>query len=86
MRALLIIIAAAILIFALIGWISFSTGPDDRSSVNLETGKIRQDTQHAMKSGAELLHKAGDSVEREANKPTDVPTTRETTTTTTTTR
>ena len=81
---LLLIIAAAVLIFALIGWISFTKGPDDRSSVNIETGKIRQDTKHAMQSGAELLHKAGDNVEREANRPAETETNRETTTTTTT--
>jgi hypothetical protein len=82
---LLLILAAAVLIFALVGWISFSSGPDDRASVNLETGKIRQDTQHAMKSGAEMLHKAGDNVAREANKA-EPETAREPTTPTTTTR
>ncbi len=82
---LLLIIAAGVLVFALVGWISFSRGPDDRASINLETPKIRQDTQHAMQSGAELLHKAGDNVAREANKSPDSETARETTTTTTTT-
>ena len=76
---ILLIIAAAVLVFALVGWISFSKGPDDRSSINLETGKIRQDTQHAMKSGAQLLHKAGDNVAREANKASDSGTNGQTT-------
>jgi hypothetical protein len=82
---LLLILAAAVLVFALIGWISFSRGPDDRASINLETPKIRQDTQHAMQSGAELLHKAGDNVAREANKASNAEPAQQTTTTTTTT-
>ncbi len=68
MRALIVIVAL-ILILALVGWITFSKGPD-RASIDLETGKIRQDTQHAMQSGAELLHKAGDKMATEANRPT----------------
>lgn len=77
MRALIIVVAL-VLIFALVGWISFSKGPD-RASVNLETGEIRQDTQHAMQSGAELLQKAGDKMQTEANRPAPVETHRETT-------
>jgi len=69
MRAL-ILIAAVVLIFALVGWISFSKGPD-RASVNLETGAIRQDTQQAMQKGGELLRKAGDRVEADANRQPD---------------
>jgi hypothetical protein len=66
MRALLIVLAV-VLIFALVGWISFSKGPD-RASINVESEKIRQDTKQAMESGAELLHKAGDKVQAEANR------------------
>lgn len=67
MRALIVLIAV-VLLFALIGWISISRGPD-RSSINIETNQIRTDTDRVMKSGAELLHKAGDKVEREAAPP-----------------
>jgi hypothetical protein len=66
MRALLVVIAV-ILIFALIGWISFSKGPD-RASINVESGQIREDTKQAMETGAELLHKAGDKIEAEADR------------------
>jgi hypothetical protein len=64
MRALIILLAV-VLLLALVGWISFSKGPD-RSSVNIETNQIRTDTKKAMQSGAELLHKAGDELKQEA--------------------
>jgi hypothetical protein len=67
MRAFLILVAI-VLVFALVGWISFSKGPG-RASINLETEEIREDTQHAMQSGGELLHKAGDKMQNEANRP-----------------
>jgi len=60
MRALLII-AAIVILFALIGWISFSSGPG-RSSINLETDEIRQDTGEVMHEGSELLRDAEEEV------------------------
>lgn len=69
MRAVLILLALVI-ICALVGWISFSNGPD-RTSINIETNEIRHDTKQVMQSGADLLHKAGDKVEQEANRPAD---------------
>ena len=51
-------------VLALVGWISFSKGPD-RTSINIESDKIRQDTKQVMESGAQMLHKAGDEVEAE---------------------
>lgn len=69
MRAIIVVLAI-VQVCVLVGWISFSKGPD-RSSINLETDEIRQDTKQVMQSGAELLHKAGDKVEAEANRPTD---------------
>lgn len=66
MRALLLVLAV-VLILALIGWISFSKGPE-RTSINLEKNKIREDTKQMMQSGAELLHKAGDKVESETTQ------------------
>lgn len=68
MRALIVIVAI-VFILALVGWISFSKGPDT-ASIDLETGKIRQDTRNAMQSGAEVLHKAGDKMATEADPPT----------------
>jgi hypothetical protein len=69
MRAILILLAIALLL-ALAGWISFSKGPD-RSSINVETEQIRTDTNKALESGADLLHKAGDELKKEASPPTD---------------
>ena len=66
MRAL-ILIAAIVLILALVGWISFSKGPD-KTSINIESDKIRQDTKQVMESGAQILHRAGDKVEAEASR------------------
>jgi hypothetical protein len=72
MRAL-ILLAAIALVLALVGWISFSKGPD-RTSINIESDRIRQDTKRVMESGAQVLHKAGDKVEAEANRaPNNVP-------------
>lgn len=71
MRAL-ILLAAIVLILALVGWISFSKGPD-RASINIESDRIRQDTKQVMESGAQILHKAGDKVESEANRQPSEP-------------
>jgi hypothetical protein len=67
MRAVIVLLALVV-ICALVGWISFSNGPD-RSSININTNEIRQDTKQVVQSGADLLHKAGDKIEQEANRP-----------------
>jgi hypothetical protein len=61
MRVLLLLIAV-VAILALVGWITFSNEPG-RTSVNLETQEIREDTKGVMKSGSEMLHKAGDGID-----------------------
>jgi hypothetical protein len=61
MRAIIFVVAV-LLIMALVGWISFSSGPS-RSSINIETQEIKQDTEKVMHSGAELLKDAGEAVE-----------------------
>jgi len=66
----LIIIVVLILVGVLVGWITFSKGPD-QSSINLNTGAIRQDTKQAVESGAQLLHRAGDKMEAEASRTPD---------------
>jgi hypothetical protein len=58
----LIILVAIIIVFALVGWISFHREPG-RASVNIETQEIQEDTKDAMKAGANLLHKAGDDID-----------------------
>jgi hypothetical protein len=76
MKALFfLIVVIALLAFA--GWLTFSSGPG-RTSVNLETNEIREDTQEIVRSGAKIIDRAGDElqpsdetqapVEREANR------------------
>jgi hypothetical protein len=71
MRALFFLIAI-VLVLALVGWISFSKSPG-RSSINIETQQIQQDTNRALEKGSDLLHKAGESVERPAAPTTQPP-------------
>jgi hypothetical protein len=58
----LIFLVAVIILLALVGWISFSSDPN-RSSINLETQEIKQDTQRAVETGKELLDDAKKSVQ-----------------------
>jgi hypothetical protein len=60
MRGLIIVIALVVL-FALIGWITFSSD-SGRSSINIETDEIRQDTGKVMHKGSELLKDAEEEV------------------------
>jgi hypothetical protein len=61
MRVLLLLIAI-VAVLALVGWITFSNEPG-RTSVNLETQEIREDTKDVMKTGSELLHNAGEEID-----------------------
>lgn len=61
MRALLFIVAV-VLILALLGWITFSSSPG-KSSINIETQKIEQDTDQALEKSAEALQRAGESLD-----------------------
>jgi hypothetical protein len=72
MRAL-IILAALVAILALVGWITFSSGPD-RSTINLETQEIREDTGEALHRGSELLREAEGEVSpaEERSPPVDM--------------
>jgi regulatory protein YycI of two-component signal transduction system YycFG len=63
----LIFVVALILLFSLLGWITFSKS-SDRSSVNIETDTIRADTNKAIQSGATILKGAGDKIENEVPK------------------
>lgn len=51
------VLAAVVLLLALLGWITFSSAPS-RSSINLETKQIKEDTRDTMESGAESLDDA----------------------------
>ncbi len=66
MRALLFIVAL-ILVFSLLGWITFSKAPD-HSSINIQTDTIRADTKKAMQSGASLLRNAGNEVDKKVRQ------------------
>ncbi|MCI0334574.1 MAG: hypothetical protein L0228_15260 [Planctomycetes bacterium] len=57
----LIILAALVLLFAVAGWITFSKD-SGRSSINLETDEIREDTGQIMHEGSELLKNAEEEV------------------------
>jgi hypothetical protein len=60
----LILISAVILLLAIVGWVSFSSGPG-RSSINLETDEIRHDTQEVLQTGSEALRDAEQAVASE---------------------
>lgn len=70
MRAL-IVLFAALIVLALVGWITFSKGPG-QSSIHLETDKIKQDTDEMMESGAELLDDAEQAIDRAGHSSEEV--------------
>jgi hypothetical protein len=74
MRALIILVAI-VLILSLIGWVTYSKAPG-RSSINIETQQIKQDTDRALESGSNLLRKAGDAVDSKAEPATPATQTR----------
>jgi hypothetical protein len=61
MRAI-IFVAVVVLIMVLVGWITFSSQPG-RSTINVETQKIEQDTEQMVESGKNLVREAGDAVD-----------------------
>lgn len=61
----LILLAAAVLLLALVGWITFSNSPG-RSSINLETNQIKEDARDMTESGAEMLENARKAMDRSA--------------------
>ena len=71
MRALILLVAL-VLIFSLIGWITYSRGPG-HASINVETDKIRADTDRAVQSGAEMLKKTGEQIENRTQKTEPAP-------------
>ena len=64
----LIVLALVILLLVFVGWITFDRQPG-RSSINLETEEIKEDTQEALDSGARLLENTGDAMDSE--QPTE---------------
>ena len=69
MRAI-ILLAAIVILFALVGWITFNSD-SGRTSVNIETQEIREDTKGAMEAGSDLLRKAGDDIDPDNRPATD---------------
>lgn len=70
MRALIFLVAI-VLLLGLAGWVTFTKEPG-RSSINIETEQIQQDTDHALESGSNFLRKAGDAVDQ-SNDPQPQP-------------
>ena len=62
MRAI-VFLAFVVLILALVGWVTFSKD-SDRTSINLETHEIKDDTKKVMESGSNLIEKAEDRLDR----------------------
>jgi len=60
MRGILLIILV-VLVLAVVGWITFNRDPA-RPGVNIETQKMKDDTKKAVDKGADLLRKAGQSI------------------------
>ena len=61
MRVLIILIAVVVLL-AFVGWISFSRGPD-RSSINVESQEIKEDTQEMLEAGNRAIDRARESID-----------------------
>jgi hypothetical protein len=57
----LIILAVVILLLAIAGWITFSKD-SGRTSINIETNEIREDTGAIMNKGANLLNNAENEI------------------------
>lgn len=73
MRAFIILLALVV-VFALIGWITFSND-SGQTSINIETNEIREDTGELMHKGSDLLNQAEEEVA--PNRDADQTTTRE---------
>jgi hypothetical protein len=66
---LLLFIAAIVALCAVAGWITFSND-SDRSSVNIETDVIREDTGEVLRRGSELVGDVkGDIAEEASSEP-----------------
>jgi hypothetical protein len=61
MRGILVLILIVV-VLAVVGWISFGRDGDS-ASINLETKEIKEDTQKALDTGAQLLKRAGEKID-----------------------
>jgi hypothetical protein len=68
----LIILVAIVALLAVAGWITFSND-SGRSSINLETDKIREDTGQIMHEGSEALSDAEEELSDEQSSDTVAP-------------
>ena len=66
----IIALVLIVIVFVLIGWISFTRAPG-HTSINLETHEIKKDTQEMINSGSELLNEAGAKLEQSNTPPVD---------------
>ena len=76
----IIALVLIVIVLVLIGWISFTRGPD-HTSINFETQEIKKDTQEMINSGSKLLNEASEKVDQsttpqaapEQNRPYEQP-------------
>jgi hypothetical protein len=64
----LIVLAAVVLLFVVVGWVTFSDSPGE-SSINLNKEAIRQDTAEIISQGNELIDEVQDTLETPDESP-----------------
>ena len=64
---LLVLLIALVVILAFLGWLTFSPGTE-RSSINIETQEIREDTRELLDSGAKILGQDEKEIDRAADQ------------------
>jgi hypothetical protein len=71
MRALIIFVLI-VLLLALIGWVSFNRN-GSKASINLETDRIKSDTQEMIEAGKSVLHESDRPAEGPVAQPESGP-------------
>ena len=61
MRAILILVFVVV-ILALVGWVTFSRD-GDRTSINIETQEIKDDSRKMIESGKSFIEKAEEKID-----------------------
>jgi hypothetical protein len=68
----LIFLALVLLVLAMVGWVTFSRN-GAKTSINLETGQMKHDTNEMIDSGRELVHKPRPPLENPNARPENAP-------------
>lgn len=61
MRALLVIVVIA-LVLVFVGWLKFSS-PDGNPTLQVDTDKVKHDTQHIVEGTKDVVHEATEDVD-----------------------